>query len=101
MTDPLAEVQRLVNDWERDEKAVRYRAMRQEVERIALTASAANGAVSVTVGHNGIPTCGTMTDAVHHLPPPQIAAAVTEAMGTAQAGYPAELTRIARRMSGG
>ncbi|MEU4806306.1 YbaB/EbfC family nucleoid-associated protein [Actinosynnema sp. NPDC023587] len=96
MTDPLANVQRLVDDWERDaeEKAARYESMRQEVERISITASAAGGAVSVTVGPNGIPNAVTMTDGVSRLRPEQIAAAVMEAMGKAQAGYPAELARI-------
>ncbi|CCH29466.1 YbaB/EbfC family nucleoid-associated protein [Actinosynnema sp. NPDC047251] len=96
MTDPLANVQRLVDDWERDaeEKAARYESMRQEVERISITASAANGAVSVTVGPNGIPNAVSMTDGVSRLRPEQIAAAVMEAMGKAQAGYPAELARI-------
>jgi DNA-binding protein YbaB len=96
MTDPLANVQRLVDDWERDaeEKAARYESMRQEVERISITASAANGAVSVTVGPNGIPSAVTMTADVSRLRPEQIAAAVMEAMGKAQAGYPAELARI-------
>ncbi|MFE9751043.1 YbaB/EbfC family nucleoid-associated protein [Saccharothrix saharensis] len=96
MTDPLANVQRLVDDWERDAelKAARYESMRQEVERISITASAANGAVSVTVGPNGIPSAVTMTEGVSRLRPEQIAAAVMEAMGKAQAGYPAELARI-------
>ncbi|MBP2337430.1 DNA-binding protein YbaB [Saccharothrix coeruleofusca] len=96
MTDPLANVRRLVDDWERnaEEKAARYESMRQEVERISLTASAANGAVSVTVGPNGIPSAVSMTEAVSRLRPEQIAAAVMEAMRKAQAAYPAELARI-------
>lgn len=96
MTDPLANVQRLVDDWERDaeEKAARYESMRQEVERISITASAAGGAVSVTVGANGIPSAVTMTADVSRLRPEQIAEAVMEAMRKAQAGYPAELARI-------
>lgn len=96
MTDPLANVERFVDDWERDavEKAARYASMRQEVERISITASAAGGAVSVTVGANGIPSAVTMTAEVGRLRPEQIAAAVMEAMGKAQAGYPAELARI-------
>ncbi|GAA2668284.1 MULTISPECIES: hypothetical protein [Actinosynnema] len=50
MTDPLVNAQRSVDDWERDaeEKAARYESTRQEVERISITASATNGAVSVT-----------------------------------------------------
>ncbi|MCC8251286.1 YbaB/EbfC family nucleoid-associated protein [Saccharothrix luteola] len=96
MTDPLANVQRLVDDWERaaEQKAARYESMRQEVERISLTRSAAGGAVSVTVGPNGIPSEVSMTEAVSRLRPEQIAAAVMEAMRQAQAAYPAELARI-------
>jgi DNA-binding protein YbaB len=96
MTDPLANVQRMVDDWERDarEKAARYESMRQEVERISITASAAGGAVRVTVGPNGIPSEVSMTEGVSRLRPEQIAAAVMEAMRRAQAGYPAELARI-------
>ncbi|CRK58289.1 hypothetical protein [Alloactinosynnema sp. L-07] len=96
MTDPLANVQRLVDEWERDavEKAERYENMRQEVERVSITESAANGAVSVTIGHNGIPSDVTMTDAVSRLRPEQIAGAVLDAMRKAQARYPAELARI-------
>ncbi|MEU7524636.1 YbaB/EbfC family nucleoid-associated protein [Saccharothrix sp. NPDC042600] len=96
MTDPLANAQRLADDWERkaEEKAARYEAMRQEVDRISITRSAAGGAVSVTVGSNGIPSAVTMTDGVSRLRPEQIAAAVMEAMRQAQAAYPAELARI-------
>ncbi|GAA3882697.1 hypothetical protein GCM10022243_54110 [Saccharothrix violaceirubra] len=91
MTDPLANVQRLVDEWERDaeEKSARYESVRHEVERICITASAAGGAVSVTVGPNGIPSAVTMTDGVSRVRPAQIAAAVMEAMAKARAGYPA------------
>jgi DNA-binding protein YbaB len=98
MTDPLVNVRRLVDEWERDavEKAARYENMRRAVEGVSITASAASGAVSVTVGHNGIPTDVTMTEAVSRLRPEQIASAVLEAMRQAQARYPAELARIMR-----
>ncbi|MFC6094189.1 YbaB/EbfC family nucleoid-associated protein [Saccharothrix lopnurensis] len=103
MTDPLANVQRLVDDWERNaqEKAARYEAMRQEVERISITRSAAGGAVSVTVGSNGIPSAVVMTEGVSRLRPEQVAAAVMEAMRAAQAAYPAELARIVDQTVGG
>lgn len=96
MSDPLANVQRLVDEWERDaeQKAARYDSMRQEVEQISITESAAGGAVSVTVGHNGIPNDVTMTDGVSRMRPEEIAAAVLEAMKRAQGRYPAELARI-------
>ncbi|OLR92376.1 YbaB/EbfC family nucleoid-associated protein [Actinokineospora bangkokensis] len=96
MSDPLANVQRLVDEWERDavEKAARYEAMRQEVERISLTGSAAEGAVRVTVGSNGIPSGVEMTDRVSRMQPQEIAAAVLAAMRDAQSRYPAELARV-------
>lgn len=96
MTDPLANVQRLVDEWEKNavEKAAKYESMRQEVERISITESAAGGAVRVTVGNNGIPTDIAMTEGVSRLRPEQIAAAVMEAMRKAQSRYPAELQRI-------
>jgi len=96
VSDPLANVQRLVDEWERDAeaKAARYEAMRQEVEQVSITGTAADGAVSVTVGSNGIPRDVTMTDAVSRLRPDRIAAAVLTAMRDAQSRYPAELARI-------
>jgi DNA-binding protein YbaB len=102
MTDPLADVLRMVGDWEKNavEKAAKYEAMRQEVERISITGSAAGGAVRVTVGSNGIPTGVEMTEGVSRLRPEQIAAAVLEAMRQAQAGYPAELARVVNETVG-
>lgn len=96
MTDPLSNVERMIDQWERDavEKAERYDAMRQGVEQISITESAADGAVSVTVGHNGIPTNVAMTDGVSRMRPDEIAAAVMQAMTRAQSRYPAELARV-------
>lgn len=92
----LSHVEQLVDQWERNavEKAARYENMRQEVERISITGSSADGSVSVTVGSNGIPNDVRMTDGVSRLRPEQIAAAVLEAMRNAQSRYPAELARI-------
>ncbi|MFI6094958.1 YbaB/EbfC family nucleoid-associated protein [Lentzea sp. NPDC051213] len=102
MTDPLADVSRMVDDWEKNavEKAAKYQAMQHEVERISITGTAAGGAVRVTVGNNGIPTDITMTDGVSRLRPEEIAAAVLEAMRQAQAGYPAELARVVQETVG-
>jgi DNA-binding protein YbaB len=96
MSDPLRHVEQMVDRWERDavEKAARYEDMRQQVERISITGSAADGSVRVTVGNNGIPTDVTMTDGVSRMRPEQIAGAVMEAMRSAQSRYPAELARI-------
>ncbi|ATE53755.1 YbaB/EbfC family nucleoid-associated protein [Actinosynnema pretiosum] len=96
MSDPIGNSRSLVDDWERgaQERAAKYEAMREAAERISLTGSAADGAVEVTVGPNGIPSDVVMTDGVSKLRPEQIAAAVLEAMRKAQAGYAAELARI-------
>jgi DNA-binding protein YbaB len=96
MTDPLSNVERMIDEWERNanEKAERYNAMTSQVEQISITESAANGAVSVTVGSNGIPSNVTMTEGVSRMRPDEIAAAVMQAMTLAQSRYPAELARI-------
>ncbi|GAB2963085.1 YbaB/EbfC family nucleoid-associated protein [Saccharothrix stipae] len=96
MTDPLAATERAIDQWERDaeQKAARYQAMAQEVQRVSITESAAGGAVGVTVGANGIPTAVTMTDGVRKLAPDAIAAAVMEAMTKAQSRYPEQLAAI-------
>jgi DNA-binding protein YbaB len=96
MSDPLSNIERMVSDWERnaEENAARYQNMQQEVERISITESAADGAVQVTVGANGIPTNVEMTERVSRLRPDEIAAAVMQAMTKAQSRYPQELARI-------
>lgn len=96
MSDPLSNIERMVDDWERNaaENARRYQNMQAEVERISITESAADGAVRVTVGANGIPSNVEMTDRVSRMRPDEIAAAVMQAMTKAQSRYPAELARI-------
>jgi DNA-binding protein YbaB len=95
VTDPQ-DVERLVDDWERDatDKANRYWQMQQQVERISITESVANGAVRVTVGANGIPTNVAMTGAVRSMSPEQIAVAVMTAMRKAQSRYPEKIREI-------
>ncbi|MBB5958100.1 DNA-binding protein YbaB [Saccharothrix tamanrassetensis] len=96
MPEPLSDVESAIDRWERDaeRKAARYREMTDEVERISITGSAASGAVTVTVGANGIPDAVTMTDGVRKLSPDRIAAAVMEAMTRAQSRYPERLAAI-------
>jgi DNA-binding protein YbaB len=92
----LPDIERMVDDWERDaaEKAARYQAMSREVQQVSIIGSAADGAVMVTVGANGIPTAVTMTPKVRQLEPDRIAAAVMEAMRQAQSRYPERLAEI-------
>jgi DNA-binding protein YbaB len=89
----LSDVERMVDDWERGAvgKSQRYAAMQHEVERISITKSVAGGAVSVTVGHNGLPLDAAMTDAVRRMSPDEIAANVLLAMRKAQSRYPERL----------
>jgi DNA-binding protein YbaB len=96
MDRSLPDIERMVDDWERNaaEKAARYQAMSQEVQQVSITGSAADGAVMVTVGANGIPTAVTMTPKVRQLEPERIAAAVMEAMRQAQSQYPERLAEI-------
>lgn len=92
----LGDVERMVDNWERDaaERARRYEQLREQVEQISITESVAQGAVSVTVGANGVPTDVSMTDGVRKMSPDEIAANVVRAMRKAQAKYPQRLQEI-------
>lgn len=92
----LSDIERMVDDWERGaaERSERFQAMRREVEQITITESVANGAVSVTVGNNGIPTDVRMTDAVSSMSPDEIAGNVLKAMQRAQSKYPQVIQEI-------
>ncbi|WP_116104274.1 YbaB/EbfC family nucleoid-associated protein [Amycolatopsis thermalba] len=92
----LSDIERMVGDWERNavERSQRFQAMQHEVEQISITESVAGGAVSVTVGNNGIPTGVRMTDAVRSMSPDEIAANVLKAMQKAQSKYPQVIQEI-------
>ncbi|QWF84749.1 YbaB/EbfC family nucleoid-associated protein [Amycolatopsis sp. CA-230715] len=92
----LSDVERMVDDWERDAvaKSQRYAEMQAQVEQISITGSVAGGAVSVTVGPNGLPTDVAMTDAVLGMRPEEIAANVLKAMRKAQSQYPEKMREI-------
>lgn len=92
----LSDVERVVDNWERDaeQKAAKFQRMQEQVQQISITESVAGGAVSVTVGNNGIPTDVRMTEAVRQMAPPEIAANVLLAMQKAQAKYPEKLAEI-------
>lgn len=102
MDRSLPDIERMVDDWERNaaEKAARYQAMSREVQQVSITGSAAEGAVTVTVGPNGIPTDVTMTPKVRQMEPERIAAAVMEAMRQAQSQYPERLAEIVSQTVG-
>lgn len=96
MVDSVSDAMRLVDDWERDatEKAARFQRMAEQVEQVTITESVADGAVSVTVGSNGLPTGIAMTDGVRTMEPAEIAANVLAAMRKAQSRYPQRLAEI-------
>ncbi|HEU5472181.1 MAG TPA: YbaB/EbfC family nucleoid-associated protein [Actinophytocola sp.] len=96
MVDSVSEAMRMVDDWERDatEKAARFQRMAEQVEQVTITESVANGAVSVTVGSNGLPTNVAMSDGVRSMEPDEIAANVMAAMRKAQSRYPQRLAEI-------
>lgn len=58
MVDSVSDAEEMIDDWERNatEKAARFQHMAEQVEQVSITESVANGAVTVTVGHNGLPT---------------------------------------------
>ncbi|MET8999449.1 YbaB/EbfC family nucleoid-associated protein [Amycolatopsis sp. NPDC004169] len=92
----LSDIERMVDDWERDAaaKSQRYQAMQAQVEQISLTGTVAGGAVSVTVGRNGLPTGIRMTDGVRSMSPDEIAANVMKAIRKAQSQYPEKMREI-------
>jgi DNA-binding protein YbaB len=89
MSDPLADSLSMIENWERNatEKAAKFQAMADRVAEVSITESVAGGAVSATVGNNGIPTDIAMTDRVREMSPDEIAANVMAA--TAEQNFPA------------
>jgi DNA-binding protein YbaB len=96
MVDSVSDATRTIDDWERNatEKAARFKEMAEQVEQVSITESVADGAVSVTVGRNGLPTHVAMTDGVRSMEPSEIAASVMAAMRKAQSRYPERLAEI-------
>jgi DNA-binding protein YbaB len=96
MVDSVSDATRMIDDWERNatEKAARFKEMAEQVEQVSITESVADGAVSVTVGHNGLPTNIAMTEGVLSMEPSEIAASVMAAMRKAQSRYPERLAEI-------
>lgn len=96
MSDPFAETLGSLDKWERNatERAARFQAMNERVAQVAITESVAGGAVSATVGNNGLPTHIAMTDRVREMSPDEIAANVMAAIRKAQSRYPRALAEI-------
>jgi hypothetical protein len=102
MGDPLSDTRNMIDDWERNavEKAAKFQAMADRVSEVRITESVADGAVSVTVGNNGLPTDIAMTDRVKSMAPAEIAANVMAALRKAQAKYPQALAEIVAQTVG-
>jgi DNA-binding protein YbaB len=96
MGDPLADSLSMIENWERNatEKAAKFQAMADRVAEVSITESVAGGAVSATVGNNGIPTDIAMTERVREMSPDEIAANVMAAIRKAQSRYPRALAAI-------
>lgn len=96
MSDPMADTLRMLDNWERDaeQKAARFQNMADRVAEVSITESVAGGAVSATVGNNGLPTNIAMTDKVREMAPDDIAASVMAAIRKAQSKYPQRLAEI-------
>lgn len=93
MADSVSDATRIIDNWA-TEKAAKFKLMAEQVEQVSITESVANGAVIVTVGHNGLPTNIVMTDGVRSMEPHQIAAHVMAAIRKAQSRYPERLAEI-------
>ena len=96
MSDPLENSLSMIENWERNaaEKAAKFQNMADRVAEVSITESVADGAVSATIGTNGIPTNIAMTDRVREMPPDEIAANVMAAIRKAQSRYPQALAAI-------
>ncbi|GAA2998318.1 YbaB/EbfC family nucleoid-associated protein [Actinokineospora diospyrosa] len=96
MSDPLADTARMLDGWERDaaEKAARFQALNERVAGVSITESVAGGAVSATVGNNGLPTNIAMTERVRQMSPDEIAGHVMAAIRKAQSRYPQVLSEL-------
>ncbi|TDV48708.1 YbaB/EbfC DNA-binding family protein [Actinophytocola oryzae] len=92
----MADTLRMLDNWEHDavEKAAKFQDMADRVAEVAITESVADGAVSATVGNNGLPTDIAMTDRVREMSPDEIAANVMAAIRKAQSRYPQRLAEI-------
>lgn len=96
MADSAPDAARMIDDWERNavEKAARFKELAEQVEQVTITESIADGAVQVTVDHNGLLTDIALTDGVRWMEPSEIAANIMTAIRRAQSRYPARLAEI-------
>jgi DNA-binding protein YbaB len=94
MRDPEETIRRM-DDWAAGfaAKAERYQAAQEQTERLRLTASSGDGAVSVTVGADGTVTDLTFSNKIKSFPLDELSRTILTTMRRAQAG-------IAERVAG-
>ncbi|HEY3471048.1 MAG TPA: YbaB/EbfC family nucleoid-associated protein [Amycolatopsis sp.] len=94
MRDPDETIRRM-DDWAAGfaAKAERYQAAQEQTERLRLTATSSDGAVSVTVGADGTVTDLTFTNKVKSFPLEELSRQILTTMRRAQSG-------IAERVAG-
>lgn len=87
MRDPDETIRRM-DDWAAGfaAKAERYQAAQEETERLRLTATSSDGAVSVTVGADGTVTDLVFTNKVRSFPLDELSRQILGTMRRAQAG---------------
>jgi DNA-binding protein YbaB len=87
MRDPEQTIRRM-DDWVAGfaAKAQRYQAAQEQTERLRLTATSADGAVSVTVGADGTVTDLTFTNKVKSFPLEELSRQILTTMRRAQSG---------------
>jgi DNA-binding protein YbaB len=87
MRDPDETIRRM-DDWAAGfaAKAERYQAAQAETERLRLTATSSDGAVSVTVGADGTVTDLTFSNKVKSFPLEELSRQILTTMRRAQAG---------------
>lgn len=85
--DPDEAIRRM-DDWAAGfaAKAQRYQAAQEETERLRLTATSSDGAVSVTVGADGTVTDLTFSNKVKSFPLDELSRAILTTMRRAQSG---------------
>jgi DNA-binding protein YbaB len=94
MRDPDETIRRM-DDWAAGfaAKAERYQAAQEQTERLRLTASSGDGAVSVTVGADGAVTDLTFSNKIKSFPLDELSRTILTTMRRAQSG-------IAERVAG-
>jgi DNA-binding protein YbaB len=94
MRDPDEAIRRM-DDWAAgfEAKAQRYQAAQEQTERLRLTATSSDGAVSVTVGADGTVTDLTFSNKVKSFPLEELSRQILTTMRRAQSG-------IAERVAG-